>query len=61
MIKVTTVKTAKTTKVYFETRGTAQPDLDELDEVYQAVLGSMPKRGSYVDSNKFVLEVQNEG
>jgi hypothetical protein len=60
LIKVEVVKGALTTKLYFETRGIKDEDLNELDEVYQVVLGSMPKLGGYTDSNKFLIEVKNE-
>lgn len=60
MIKVDVVKGKDTTKVYFESRGTSTDALEELDELYQIVLGSMVKLGGYVDSNKFQIEVQND-
>lgn len=60
MIKADVVKSGSTTKVYFETNNVSTEGLDELDEIYQAILGSAPKRGGYVDSNKFYVEVNNE-
>lgn len=60
MIKVERISSKNTTKFYFETRDTSKEGLDELDEVYQIVLGSMVKLGGYSDSNKFVVEVKNE-
>jgi hypothetical protein len=60
VVKVELIKGKDTTKLYFETRLTTPDGLDELDEVYQALLGSGDKTGGYIDSNKFVIEVKNE-
>lgn len=60
MIKVEVVETKqKTTKLYFETRDTSSEGLEELDRLYQALLGSEPRIGGYTDSNKFTIEVKN--
>lgn len=59
MIKLEVLKTATSTKLYFETRNTTQDGLEELDEAYQALLGSEPRIGGYIDSNRFVIEVKN--
>ena len=60
MIRVDVIKGSKTTKLYFETRDTSSSGLDELDEAYQIVLGSMPRRGGYTDSNRFEVEILND-
>lgn len=60
MIKIDVVKGKKTTTLYFEQRQTTSEGLEELDVVYQALLGSDPKRGGYIDSNKFEIEVLNQ-
>lgn len=60
MVKIDRVNSKETTKFYFETRDTSEDGLEELDEVYQVVLGSMVKLGGYIDSNKFMVEIKNE-
>ena len=61
MIKADVVKSSgNRVKIYFETNNLSSEGLEELDELYQAVLGSALKRGGYVDSNKFFLEVNND-
>lgn len=59
MIKVDVVKTKDTTVLHFETRVTTPEGLDELDTVYQALMGSDPKRGGYDGSTKFSIEVKD--
>lgn len=61
MVKVDVVTGKDVTKFYFETRDTSTEGLAELDEVYTAILGSLPKRGGYLDSNKFEVEMLNQG
>lgn len=59
MIKVEVTKRKGSTVLYFETRNTTSEGLEELDEAYQALMGSDPKRGGYIDSNKFEIEVKD--
>lgn len=61
MIKLEITKQKGGTTVFlFETRNTSKEGLDELDEAYSALLGSRQKRGGYLDSNKFEIEVMDE-
>lgn len=59
MIKVEVVKKTGSTVLYFEARNTTPESLDELDEAYQALMGSDPKRGGYNGSNRFEIEVKD--
>jgi len=61
MIKVDVVKREGSTVLYFEQRLTTQDGMDELDEVYSCLLGSQPRRGGYLDSNRFEIEVKDPG
>lgn len=45
-------------RLLFETRDQSEAGLQELDEVYQAVLGSDPKYGGYVNSFSFNIDVK---
>ncbi len=60
MIKVEAVKTSDSIVLYFEQRLTTPEGMDELDDVYQALLGSQPRIGGYIDSNRFKIEVKDE-
>lgn len=60
MIKVDVVKKKDTTTFIFETKNTTPEGLDELDEAYSALLGSRLRRGGYLDSNRFEIEVLNQ-
>ena len=61
MIKVEVFKQSDgTTKLVFETRDKSETGLAELDEVYQAVLGSDRKYGGYTNSFTFSMEVKGE-
>lgn len=59
MLKVELVKDVKTgiDKLYFEARQ-SEEGIKELDEVYQLLLGSEPKRGGYSSSYGFIVEVK---
>lgn len=61
MIKVEVFRNEKdgTTRLVFQTRNTSQDGLSEFDELYAALLGSGLKRGGYMDSNKFEMEVKD--
>jgi hypothetical protein len=48
-----------TTTLIFESRDTSSEGLDKLDEAYNALLGSSPKRGGYLGSNRFEIEVKD--
>jgi hypothetical protein len=49
-----------TTTMVFQSRDVSQEGLDKFDELYSALLGSRPRRGGYLDSNKFEIEVKDE-
>ena len=59
MIKLEVVKKQGSTVLYFESRNDSSENLDELDEAYQALMGSTPKRGGYNGSNRFEIEVKD--
>lgn len=46
-------------KLYFEARQN-EDGIEELDNVYAALLGSEPKRGGYTSSYGFVIEVKRD-
>lgn len=48
-----------TTTFIFESRDTSNEGLDKLDELYNGLLGSRPKRGGYKGSNRFEIEVKD--
>lgn len=60
MVKVEVVQGKNSMKLYFETNDTTDSGIDELDDIYSALLGSRPRLGGYTDSNKFMIEVKNE-
>ncbi len=61
MIKIDVSKTTKgITTLMFEARQNTPEGLEELDEAYSALLGSREKRGGYLDSNRFKIEVKDE-
>lgn len=57
MIKVDVLKKKGLISFVCETRDTSQDGLADLDEFYAAIMGSMPKDGGYMDSNRFKIEV----
>lgn len=59
MVKIELVKNKGSVSLHFETRMTTPEGLDELDIIYQALMGSEPKEAGYTDSNRFVIEVKN--
>ena len=59
MIKVEVLRKKDSTMLYFETNNTSPDGLDSFDEAYQALLGSGLKRGGYLDSNRFEIEVKD--
>jgi hypothetical protein len=48
------------TRVVFQTRDVSPDGLTTFDELYAALLGSGLKRGGYLDSNKFEIEVKDD-
>lgn len=61
MLKVEVVhKKGGTTAFIFEARSNTEEGLQELDETYSAMLGSRPRRGGYLQSNRFEIEVRDE-
>lgn len=60
MIKIDVLKKTKgSTTFVFEARQNTPEGLEELDEAYSALLGSRVKRGGYLDSNRFEIEVKD--
>lgn len=60
MIKVEVYRKNDITKLVFEARDKSNEGLDRLDEIYQAILGSGAKRGGYLGSHRFEVEVRDE-
>jgi hypothetical protein len=62
MIKVEVLRKESkgTTMIVFESRDTSNEGLDKLDELYSALMGSRPKRGGYLGSHRFEIEVKDE-
>lgn len=63
MIKVEVLRNDKigTTKIIFESREMSVEALDRLDEIYSALLSNRPKRGGYMGTNRFEIEVKDDG
>lgn len=59
MIKVDVVQNKGFKTLYFEQRDTSQGGLEQLDDVYCALLGSEPKQGGYISSNKFSIDIRD--
>ena len=60
MIKVEVIKKVGSIQFIFESRSQDEKSLDELDLVYSALMGSEAKRGGYLGSNRFEIEVRDE-
>lgn len=58
MIKVTKVEDVKTGITSFAFECNNADDHETLDKLRVAVLGDLPKRGSYLNSNTLVIEAK---
>lgn len=59
MIKVDVLKKKGYVTFIFESRDVSPDGLDKFDELYSALLGSRPRIGGYLDSNKFHIDVKD--
>jgi hypothetical protein len=58
MIKVDVLRKKDAVAFVFETRDVSKDGLEKFDELFSAIVGSVPKEWEYLDSNRFRIEVK---